>query len=95
MKKKVLHLLVTNKYSGAENVACSIIENASDKYDMYYCSPKGDIEEILKSRNIKYIPLKRLSLFKIRKILKNNHFDIIPRLIMKNWRMYKWEIMNL
>ena len=77
MKKKVLHLLVTNKFSGAENVACSIIENASDKYDMYYCCPRGDIENILKERNIKYIPLKRLSLFEIKKILKNNHFDII------------------
>lgn len=77
MKKKVLHLLFSNCYSGAENVAITIIENASDKYDMYYCCPKGPIEEILKSRGIKYLPLNKFNLFEIKKVIKNNDFDII------------------
>lgn len=77
MKKKVMHLLVSNCYSGAENVAITIIENASDKYDMYYCCPKGSIEEILKSRGIKYLPLNKFNLFEINKVIKNNDFDII------------------
>lgn len=77
MKKKVLHLLFSNSYSGAENVACTIIENVSDKYDVYYCCPRGPIEEILKKRKIKYLPLNKFSLFEVKKIIKNNHFDII------------------
>lgn len=77
MKKKVLHLLFSNSYSGAENVACTIIDNTKDKYDVYYCSPIGPIEEILKERNIKYIPIKKFNIFEIKKIIKNNNFDII------------------
>ena len=55
MRKNVLHLLASNSYSGAENVVCTIIDNCSDKYDMYYCSPDGPIRDILEKRNIKFI----------------------------------------
>lgn len=77
MKKKVLHLLASNSYSGAENVVCTIIDNCSDKYDMYYCSPDGTIRDILEKRNIKFIPLKRLSIFELKKIIKDYNIDII------------------
>lgn len=77
MKKKVLHLLASNRYSGAENVAITIIENASDKYDMYYCSPNGPIREVLEKRNIKFIPLRGLSIFELKKIIKDYNIDII------------------
>ena len=77
MKKKVLHLLASNRYSGAENVVVTIINNCSDKYDMYYCSPDGPIREILEKRNIKYIPLKRLSILELKKIIKKYNIDII------------------
>ena len=36
---KVLHLLASRIYSGAENVVCTIIENFTDEFDMAYCSP--------------------------------------------------------
>lgn len=74
--KKVLHLLPSNSFSGAENVVCTIIEN-NTKYDMYYCSPKGPIEEVLKERNIKYIPIKKFRPKYLRKICKENNIDII------------------
>lgn len=77
MKKKVLHLLASNSYSGAENVVCTIIDNCSDKYDMYYCSLDGTIRDILEKRNIKFIPLKRLSIFELKKIIKDYKIDII------------------
>ena len=77
MKKKVLHLLASNSYSGAENVVVTIINNCSDNYDMYYCSPDGPIREILEKRNIKYIPLKRLSILELKKIIKKYNIDII------------------
>lgn len=77
MKKKVLHLLASNSYSGAENVVCTIIDNCSDKYEMYYCSPNGPIKDILDNRGINYIPLKRLSVLEVRKIVKEHNIDII------------------
>ena len=44
-QKNILHLLSSNKYSGAENVACTIIKNT--KENIYYCSPNGPIKENL------------------------------------------------
>ena len=70
MKKNVLHILVSNKLSGAENVVCNIIEN-DNFYNMYYCSPKGEINEVLKEKNIKYIELKN-----IKKIIQENKIDV-------------------
>ena len=76
VKKKVLHILASNSYSGAENVVCTIIEN-NKLYDMYYCSPKGIIEQTLKERHINYIPLEKLTPGSIKKVCKKNGIDII------------------
>lgn len=76
MKKRVLHLLASNSFSGAENVVCTIIEN-NKGYEMFYCSPAGPIEKILKTKKIKYIPIKRLSIIEIKRVCKQNKIDII------------------
>lgn len=76
MKKKVLHLLASNTYSGAENVVCTIIENDKEN-DMYYCSPFGPIANTLKNRKIKYISLKRLSPRSVKRVCRENKIDII------------------
>ena len=82
MKKRILHLLASNKYSGAENVVCTIIDN-DDKYDMFYCSKEGPIEEVLKSRNIRFIPIKRLNPFELKRICREYKIDIIHAHDMK------------
>ena len=42
-KLRVLHILASNKYSGAENVACTIIDNFKDEFDMTIINKyKGD-----------------------------------------------------
>jgi len=66
---KILHLLMSNKFSGAENVVCQIIENCKD-YEMAYCSLKGEIEEELKKRGISYIPLEKKNLESIKKVVE-------------------------
>ena len=76
-KKRVIHVLASSKYSGAENVACTIIDNLKDEYDMYYCCTKGAIEKILIEKNIKYIPIDNLSIREIRRVVKDNKPDII------------------
>ena len=76
-KKKVLHLLASNKYSGAENVVCTIIEQLSDYYEMAYCSPVGSIQDILNKKKIKYYPLKKIRYGDIKRIIKEYKPDII------------------
>lgn len=75
--KKVLHLLASNKFSGAENVVCTIIENFKDEYDMVYCSPDGEIKKTLEKKNIQYFPLNKMSIFQLRKVIKEYKPDII------------------
>lgn len=77
MKKKVLHLLASNSYSGAENVVCTIIDNCSDKYDMYYCSLDGPIRDVLTKRKIKFVSINKLSVKEVRKIIKEYKIDIV------------------
>lgn len=74
-KKRVLHLLSSNKYSGAENVACTIIKN-SDEIS-YYCSPKGPVENVLKEKNINYIPIKKLNISEVKKVAKIYNIDLV------------------
>ena len=40
---KVLHVLNSRIYSGAEKVACQIIKSFRGEIDMVYCSPQSDI----------------------------------------------------
>ena len=76
---RVLHLISTSVFSGAENVACQIInmfKNNND-VDMYYVSVIGENKKILKDRNIKYIELKKFNLTNISKVIKEYKPDII------------------
>lgn len=75
--KKILHVLRSKKFSGAENVAINIISNLSGEYNMYYVSPEGPIKNTLAERNINYIPMKNLSLLNLFKVVKDNKPDII------------------
>ena len=78
-KKKVIHILNTNKYSGAENVAITIINNVNknEKFKCLYMSPEGEISKVLKKNGIEYIPVKKLSCREIRRICKKYNPDII------------------
>lgn len=74
---RVLHLLASDKYSGAENVVCQIIKMFDGDIEMAYCSPKGKIEETLKEKNIKYFPIESLSKKEILKVIKNYKPDVL------------------
>lgn len=79
MSKKVLHILATNKYSGAENVVCQIIDafKNNKEFEMVYCSPEGEIESVLKEKNIGYLPIVKLNIANIRKAIQVYQPDII------------------
>lgn len=76
-KKKVLYLVGSNKFSGAENVVCTIINNMNDNIESLYCCPKGPIEEQLKIRKIKYELIDKLSYGCLKKVVKKYKPDYI------------------
>lgn len=76
---KVLHLLQSNRFSGAENVVCQIIGMFKDEADieMVYCSSDGQIREALEERNIKFVPLEEFSVKAVKKAIKEQKPDVI------------------
>lgn len=76
---KILHLLQSDRFSGAENVVCQIISMFKDEsnIEMVYCSLDGQIREALKERGIRFIPLKNFSVAEIKQVLKEEKPDII------------------
>ena len=76
-KKKILHILSSNKFSGAENVACTIINNLSNKYAMTYCSPNGPIEKRLKEQSIDFIDTNNNSISTLKRIIAEHKPQIL------------------
>ena len=75
---KVLHLLASNKFSGAENVVCQIIEMfKNDDVQMIYCSPDGPIKQTLADKKIDFIPVENLSKKSLVKVIKDYNPDVI------------------
>ena len=76
---KILHLLSSNQFSGAENVVCQIISMLKDKtdYDMIYCSPDGKIRTALDQRSIPFQPLEKMNCHSLRSIIKQYKPDLI------------------
>lgn len=73
---KVLHVLNTNSYSGAENVAITIINHMPD-VESIYLSLNGPISEILKKNNIQYYPVDKLSIKSLKKAIRELKPDVI------------------
>ena len=76
---KVLHLLNTNTFSGAENVVCQIIGMMKNiqNVEMVYCSREGKIREALAERNIMFVPVVDLTCREIRRVIKEQNPDVI------------------
>ena len=74
---KVLHLLASNKFSGAENVVCQIIDMFKGEVDMVYCSPNGPIKQTLADKHIEFIPLNKLSKKELKQVVATYRPDVI------------------
>lgn len=76
---KILHLLQSHRFSGAENVACQIIEMFRDREDIefVYSSRDGQIRESLAERGIAFAPIKDLTLSEVKRVIKEQKPDII------------------
>lgn len=76
---KVLHLLNSRQFSGAENVVCQIVDIFRDDtlIDMVYCSPDGPIRKSLTARGIPYVSIAKMSIKEIKRIIKEQKPAII------------------
>lgn len=73
----ILHILNSNKFSGAENVVITIINKMKDNNEVIYVSPDGPIKERLKENDIRYELVDKLSIKEIRRVIKKYNPDII------------------
>lgn len=74
---KILHVLKSNHYSGAENVAIAICRQLGSDYQTAYTSPAGPIAVFLEDAGIQYYPLRQFRLREIRKVLEKYQPDIV------------------
>ncbi len=74
---KVLHILGTNRYSGAENIAITIIKYLNDKFESAYCSLDGTIRGVCEKNKIKFLPINSTNNKEIKKVIEDWKPDII------------------
>lgn len=75
---KVLHVLNSRIYSGAEKVASQIIKDFEGEMTLAYCSPESEmVEKMLAEQEIRYIPVSSLLPWKLKKILRQEQPDLI------------------
>ena len=76
---KVLHLISTSLFSGAENVACQIINlfKSDNGYDMKYCAVIEKNKLALEIRKIPVLELNKFSIHDIKKAISEYNPDII------------------
>lgn len=76
---RIIHLLQSPRFSGAENVVCQIIglfKNDSE-YEMMYCSRDGQIREALIERDIPFIPIDDICVDEVKRVIKEYKPDVI------------------
>lgn len=77
-KLRVMHMLCSNKYSGAENVVCQIIGlTGSANFEFLYASPDGPIKNALADRKITFIPMTEASIKEFKRVITQEKPDII------------------
>ena len=77
---KVMHVLNSRIYSGAEKVVCQIIKSftTGEKVEMVYCSPASDIvAEMLASQNVTYLPIEKLTPGNLKAVIEAEKPDLI------------------
>lgn len=82
---RVLHLLPSDRYSGAENVVCQIMSffKETQGVEMLYSSPDGPIRLALDERNISFSPLKAFSVQAVKEKIREIQPDIVHAHDMK------------
>ncbi len=75
--RKILHILNTSTFSGAENVVITIINNMKNEYLSAYVSYDGAIRNVLIDSDIEFIPIRNMSIREVRNVVNQYNPDII------------------
>ena len=77
--KVIIHVLAMNSFSGAENVAITLIRSLQGQggYRFIYASPDGPIRQVVEENGIEFAPLRKLCLSELRRLFKAYQPDII------------------
>lgn len=76
-KKRILHILKSNSYSGAENVVITICRNLKEEFDFIYVAAKGPIEEWLREEKIEYCLVDQLDYKNLKEVFDKYKPDIV------------------
>jgi glycosyltransferase involved in cell wall biosynthesis len=63
-------------FNGAENMMLLVAKNLKHYHDVWYCSPKGIINEYLAEAGVTHIPITRLSINSVKYLMKTLKPDI-------------------
>lgn len=76
-KVKIAHVLKSSVYSGAENVALTIIRELLDEFEFVYIATDGPIRKKLEEGNVPFILLKKFTRSNLAKAVNDFSPDII------------------
>ena len=84
---KILHILGTDRLSGAERVHLDILRRLKDENEVYYASPEGSIGRDVEEAGVNFIPLDPEEPRNIRALVKELSPDVVhaadPRMSFK------------
>lgn len=76
-KTKILHVLKSSVYAGAEHVAVSICKSLQEQFAFAYASVDGEIAPYVKGSGISFYPMSAFSIREVTKVLELYQPDII------------------
>lgn len=76
-KTRVLHVLKSSVYSGAENIAIMIIKGLENQYESAYLATDGEISHVLEREHIKGFLLGKYTRKNIQKVIRKYRPDIV------------------
>ena len=75
---KVMHVLNSRIYSGAEKVVCQIIKAFRGDVEMVYCSPDSDIvRQMLAEQDVTFLPMKEMGTAELKRVIAEQKPDLI------------------
>ena len=75
---KVMHVLNSRIYSGAEKVVCQIIKSFRDDVEMVYCSPNSDIvRQMLAEQNVTFLRMEKMCTSELKRVIADQKPDLI------------------
>lgn len=75
---KVMHVLSSRIYSGAEKVACQIIKSFRGDVEMVYCSPDSDmVRQMLAQQQVTFLPIASMCTAELKRVIAQEKPDLI------------------